>query len=185
MNRTPPLAALLLAVAASACERESGPVHPGGHAGHVSFDHSVVESPEVQRWIAGLRAATARYQRFEAARDAGYTHVFMDACFELPGTGGMGYHYVNGGLVDGVVEEFAPEALMYEPQKHGRPRLVGVEFVVPYADWTEADPPSLHGLEFHPTDFGLWTLHVWLWKHNPDGMFRDWNPTVSCRHAQP
>lgn len=28
-----------------------------------------------------------------------------------------------------------------------------------------------------------WLLHVWVWKHNPNGMFEDWNPNVSCEHA--
>jgi hypothetical protein len=28
--------------------------------------------------------------------------------------------------------------------------------------------------------FGLWTLHVWLFKHNPNGLFADWNPLVRC-----
>jgi hypothetical protein len=23
-------------------------------------------------------------------------------------------------------------------------------------------------------------LHVWLWKHNPEGMFAQFNPRVSC-----
>jgi hypothetical protein len=23
-------------------------------------------------------------------------------------------------------------------------------------------------------------LHAWIWKHNPDGLFEDWNPDVSC-----
>jgi hypothetical protein len=23
-------------------------------------------------------------------------------------------------------------------------------------------------------------LHVWVWDHNPSGMFTQWNPTVSC-----
>ena len=22
--------------------------------------------------------------------------------------------------------------------------------------------------------------HAWIWKHNPAGMFADWNPEVSC-----
>jgi hypothetical protein len=28
--------------------------------------------------------------------------------------------------------------------------------------------------------FDVWALHVWVWKHNPSGMFADWNPQVSC-----
>jgi hypothetical protein len=30
---------------------------------------------------------------------------------------------------------------------------------------------------------GLYLLHVWLWRSNPSGLFADWNPNVSCRHA--
>lgn len=26
----------------------------------------------------------------------------------------------------------------------------------------------------------FYALHVWAWKHNPHGMFVDWNPKVSC-----
>jgi hypothetical protein len=26
-------------------------------------------------------------------------------------------------------------------------------------------------------------LHVWLYKHNPAGMFAAWNPRVSCPDA--
>jgi hypothetical protein len=185
-RRAPAATVLVLGVvlgAVTACDEAPAPLVPHG-ADSPAFHHSTVETPEVQEWLAGLRAATAAYQRIEAALDAEYDIVFQDACFELPGVGGMGYHYVNGGLVDGTVEEFAPEALMYEPQKNGRMRLVGVEYVVPFAAWIDPQPPVLHGQEFHPNEtFGLWTLHVWMFKHNPDGMFADWNPTVTCAWA--
>jgi hypothetical protein len=23
-------------------------------------------------------------------------------------------------------------------------------------------------------------LHVWLWQHNPSGLFAPWNPDVTC-----
>ena len=26
----------------------------------------------------------------------------------------------------------------------------------------------------------LWTLHVWVWKPNPAGIFNAWNTRVSC-----
>ncbi|HSJ25393.1 MAG TPA: hypothetical protein VK929_12020 [Longimicrobiales bacterium] len=181
--RVPPAAVLLLGALLGACDQAPGPVMPAS-SGHPAFHHSSVESPEVQKWLAGLRSTLARYHRSDVAEDAGYDTIFQDACFAMPGVGGMGYHYVNGGLVNATVEEFAPEALMYEPQKNGRLRLVGVEYVVPFSDWTEADPPVLHGQEFHANEtFGLWTLHVWAFKHNPAGMFADWNPTVTCDYA--
>jgi hypothetical protein len=27
---------------------------------------------------------------------------------------------------------------------------------------------------------GFWLKHAWIWKHNPAGMFADWNPEVTC-----
>ena len=51
---------------------------------------------------------------------------------------------------------------------------------------SETEPPSLYGRAFHRNEaFGLWVLHVWHFRHNPAGMFMDWNPTVSCRYATP
>jgi len=26
----------------------------------------------------------------------------------------------------------------------------------------------------------LYELHVWLWEHNRNGLFNDWNPVVTC-----
>jgi hypothetical protein len=26
----------------------------------------------------------------------------------------------------------------------------------------------------------FYELHVWAWRHNPAGMFADWNPNVAC-----
>jgi hypothetical protein len=96
----------------------------------------------------------------------------------------MGFHCGDPGLIDGVVEELKPELLLYEPQKNGRLRLVAVEYVVPFTAWTQADPPSLHGLTFAANQtFQVWALHAWVWRHNPAGTFADWNPTVNCAHA--
>ena len=68
-------------------------------------------------------------------------------------------------------------------------QLVALEYVVLKADWDalHADPPSLFGQEFmvtpDPNRFGLpafYSLHAWIWKHNPAGTFAMWNPDVSC-----
>lgn len=141
-------------------------------------------NPEVSHWLARLRAATASFQRLDAAGQAGW-ETPITGCLELPGTGGMGYHYGNTGLIDGVLDDVAPEPLVYEPQKNGRLRLVAVEYIVPYtAVPRDADAPSLHGVALHHNDdFGLWVLHAWIWKNNPAGLFEDLNPTVSCAFA--
>jgi hypothetical protein len=97
----------------------------------------------------------------------------------------MGFHYGNPDLIDDTPQQFKPELLVYEPQKNGRLRLVAVEYIVPFDAWTSEEPPSLHGIAFHRNEaFGLWVLHAWIWKYNPDGIFADWNPRASCRYAQ-
>ena len=42
-------------------------------------------------------------------------------------------------------------------------------------------PPSIFGQQMHIEDeLGLWILHVWVWKLNPNGVFNDVNPDVTC-----
>ena len=87
-----------------------------------------------------------------------------------------------------------PEALVYEPQPNGRLRLVAAEYVVLQSAWEAAGNsgvPTLFGRSFElipsPNRYGLpafYELHAWIWKHNPRGMFDDWNPLVSCAAAQ-
>lgn len=146
-------------------------------------------SGTVQRQLAELRRATARFHRASEAAAAGHsvlvTHPATgDACLEDPVLGGMGRHMLDPSLVDGQVEVSAPEVVIYEPSPGGTLRLVAVEYVIPF-DIRGADeaPPVLFGQEFKQNHtFGLWALHAWPWKHNPSGMFADWNPTVSCAH---
>lgn len=145
--------------------------------------------------LASARAATAGFHRIAAAEGAGFG-LFTDAagiaCIDKPGSGAMGVHYVNGGNVDAVIDAALPEAVIYEPTRNGRMRLVGVEYVVVKEVWdaTHSSRPSLFGTEFEETGavnrYGLppyYSLHAWIWKHNPSGMLEDWNPEVSCADA--
>ena len=146
--------------------------------------------------LSTARAGTAGYHNNHAAVAAGYG-LFKDAagiaCIDNPGVGTMGIHYVNGALVgDDVVDATTPELVVYEPTKNGRLRLVAAEYVVFQAAWnaTHSSPPSLFGQQFTLTPAGnrygipaFYELHAWVWKHNPSGMFQDWNPRVSCAAA--
>lgn len=182
---------VLVVAALSGCDSTRGePLavdrmeYAAAHGLHAA-DARVTSDPAVAGWLAGLRQATAPFHRIAVAEDAGWD-ARITTCMELPGTGGMGEHYGNVGLIDGVPEEFAPELLVYEPVKNGGLRLVAVEYIVPFAAWTAAAPPSLHGVDFHRNEaFGLWVLHAWVWKHNPAGIFADWNPDVTCEFAAP
>lgn len=141
--------------------------------------------------LAAARQATAGYHRVERAVADGWGDPAISPCVAHPLTGdGMGYHYLNlEHLYDGgALDTTTPEALLYEPQKNGQLRLVGVEYIVPFdfeprpADGGTA--PELFGQTFHPSEgAGGWALHVWVWRHNPAGMFADFNPNVSCEHA--
>jgi hypothetical protein len=126
----------------------------------------------ISRDLAAARAASAKYHRVEVALADGF--VDTGACVALPdGSGGMGVHFVNPGrLGDDHLEVTQPEVLLYEKDAHGRFRLTGVEYIGEPGD-------ALFGQTFTPGPAGH-ALHVWLWKHNPSGMFADWNPTVSC-----
>ena len=95
----------------------------------------------------------------------------------------------DGELVgDGKLDAARPEALIYEP-KGGKLELVGVEYIVIAAAWDAANktPPTLMGQLFHlnsaPNRYGIpafYALHVWAWRHNPQGTFVDYNSRVSC-----
>jgi hypothetical protein len=72
--------------------------------------------------------------------------------------------------------------------------LVAFEYLV-FADvWdpdeTGREAPTLFDQEFHlktniPDTPPVWALHLWLWAHNPEGLFADYNPIVSCPAGQP
>ncbi|MEX2151400.1 MAG: hypothetical protein WD793_14400 [Steroidobacteraceae bacterium] len=137
--------------------------------------------------VSTVRKATAVFNNVNEAHTAGYG--LFHGCVSGPQEGAMGVHLVNGELVgDGALDATRPEALLYE-EKNGQMRLVAVEYVVIAEDWHAANeaPPVLMGQLFNhvgaPNRYGIpafYELHVWAWKHNPNGVFADWNPSVSC-----
>lgn len=135
--------------------------------------------------LAIVRKATANFQQVQAAQAAGYDLVEkLDHCFNKPGVGGMGYHYINTASLDLTVDALRPEAMVYAPQANGQLKLGAVEYIVPASEWDAAghtQPPAVLGHHLHLNkDLGVYVLHAWIWQHNPAGTFEDWNPTVSC-----
>jgi hypothetical protein len=177
---TAPLA-LVLAGLAGCAESQSEPLSSPSDAAALHAMHANVSfGAEVSSWLAGVRQATAAFHDIDAAAEAGWDNQ-LTGCMALEGAGAMGFHYSRQIPFDGTLEEFVPELLVYEPQKNGRLRLVALEYAIPFDAWTDEDPPSLHGIDFHRNEgFGLWVLHAWIWKHNPAGIFEDWNPSASC-----
>jgi hypothetical protein len=176
---------LLVGLAVSVASSYSMSFGAGHATPHDAGGHTGPESAALQRQIAVLREATARFHRVEVALDEGYAP--FGACFS-DAAGGMGYHYANAELMeDPAVDPLHPELLLYERVSDGSLRLVGVEYLAFQAAWHTAgnqQVPKLFGQRFHLNTTLLsepfYLLHVWPWKHNPAGRFMDWNPRVSC-----
>jgi hypothetical protein len=140
--------------------------------------------------------ATAKFHNLAVAKRAGYG-LLLDAhgvaCIAMdgmPGMGAMGVHYVKKSLIgDDTIDARTPEAVVYSPEGRSL-RLAAVEYVVLKSVWDAKHTarPSLFGRTFNATPAGnrfalpaFYSLHAWIWKHNPAGTFSMWNPHVHCR----
>jgi hypothetical protein len=186
---------LLLGLMVAACERGTPPSPSSvlssalaaqsfsGLAGSSAHQHANVEpTPDVLQQIAGLHPLFANYHDLDKAIADGYE--FVGPCVADPALGGMGDHYslnaeVDFGRGDGTYALDKPQYLVYAPQKNGGRRLAALDYTVPYEKWTSAEPPSFFGIPFTRNDgFRVWMFHIWLFEHNPSGMFANFNPTV-------
>jgi hypothetical protein len=125
--------------------------------------------------------------------------------------GAMGIHYFRPDMLGitappnprvdgtGTHTDFAkPAILIYEPQADGTLALIAVENLVFAKAWKAAGnnaPPSFHGVAYDtmiddpatPVDEAHnfephHDRHVWLYRENPNGVFAQFNPRVTCEH---
>lgn len=123
--------------------------------------------------------------------------------------GSMGIHFFRPDLLgisgppnprvdgNGTHTDFRkPSILIYEPQADGSLKLVAVENLVFAKSWHAAGndkPPSFQGVEYDSMKDDPTTKvdeahmfephydrHVWLYRENPNGVFAQFNPKVSC-----
>jgi hypothetical protein len=134
---------------------------------------------ECRAQLAQVRAATAKYHDVQTAIADGYAP--LSPCVALPSGPAMGIHYVNIPKVDATLDVADPEVLIYLPDAEGDLTLVAVEYMIPTAYSPNA--PQLMGQHFHPGPQSTWTLHAWIWRNNPSGMFADFNPKLGCPAA--
>ena len=144
-------------------------------------------SAEASQDLAAARAATAKYHNPSVAEADGYLPAHD--CVESP-AGVMGYHWVKPANFNGPLDVTKPQVLVYQPMPNDRLRLVAVEYLSWDADQrlsTDDDRPTLFNRGFDGPMTGHepgmpvhYDLHVWVWKHNPSGMFAQWNPAGSC-----
>ena len=128
--------------------------------------------------------------------------------------GAMGIHFFRPDILgisgppnprvdgDGTHTDFnMPGILIYEPQADGSLELVAVENLVFQKSWHAAgnqEPPTFHGVAYDNMKDDPSTKideahmfephydrHVWLYRENPNGMFAQFNPNVSCKAHKP
>lgn len=150
--------------------------------------------------LAVARVATAKYVTDLALAQAdGYQVI-------TPLMPDMGVHYLNPGITE--FDPAQPPILVYVPTAEG-PQLGALEWVFPEEPEEPPLPGASYGEfaaachyadgTFLPTEaeedcaptnaatgyaFSFWhgllvTMHVWLWFHNPDGLFTGMNPLVA------
>ncbi|MDP9067808.1 MAG: hypothetical protein M3N53_05615 [Actinomycetota bacterium] len=139
------------------------------------------------RQMERLRQVTGAYHNEALAIAGGFERD--DHCVASP-EGGMGYHYVDPDRIDSVVLKDQPEGLLYAPGLNGTRVLTGVEYFKVDEDQdlaTADDRPTLFGRPFdgpmpgHGPGMPVhYDLHVWVWRSNPNGIFEQWNPRVTC-----
>ena len=124
--------------------------------------------------------------------------------------GAMGIHFFRPDLLgisgppnprvdgNGTHTDFRkPAILIYEPQTDGSLKLVAVENLVFQKSWHAAGnkrPPSFQGVEYDTMQDDPATKideahmfephydrHVWIYRPNPNGVFAQFNPNVSCK----
>ncbi len=126
-----------------------------------------------------VHAATAKYYKDTLAAVAdGYVNLNL----RLPN---MGFHFGKPELIDGKFDLTQPEFLVYNPDENGVFKLVAVEYGVTMIDknsQTEPQPTGFTGnaddWDRNTLDLGLFTLHAWVWKSNPDGVFNMMNRLI-------
>lgn len=134
--------------------------------------------------IAQVRRATARYHNISNAYADGYTEV--DPPFVLAG---VGCHLWDLAALFGDLGEIDlnhPELLIYSDcskSAGGQAELRAVEYARPCDGLCDESnlPEGFSGDEDAWEVFGgnvLWTLHVWIWRHNPAGIFVKINPDI-------
>ena len=157
-----------------------------------------------------LESQLGYYKSVNYATDHGYIRV--SGCESHPTLGTMGYHYARPDLLGltrpvngrvngtGTYTRLEPPAiLLYAPDGQGGLKLVGAELLVFAEAWKAANshPPMYRGRVFNymeddpntPQDeahgfMPHYDLHVWLFEHNPSGLYAQWNPALSCAGAE-
>ncbi len=154
----------------------------------VALPSAALAHEEMVEGVDEARLAAAAYFDIDAALADGYEQLFE--CIAHGEHGSMGIHYIHPDRAgDGQLVLTEPDVLMYEPQPDGSLQLVAVEYIVFEQHWQGEALPEMFGRQLarrtavgpHEVD-PFYQVHLWHWRHNPAGLFADYNPYVSCEH---
>jgi hypothetical protein len=137
--------------------------------------------PRIAAGLEKLRTATKPFQNLDSAVAAGFPREVPN-CLVHEHHGAMGYHHVNRANFTTTLTVERPQILLYERLANGTYKLNGVEFIVPYSIWPrDSVPPVILAQKMkHEDNLKIWYTHVWAWSNNTDGIFADFNPSVTC-----
>lgn len=198
-------AALAAAVALSGCNAVAAGTQTSAAAGGPS-DEQLAEYRRATERFRDVKVAIAEGY-IAPPGDICDTAEMMGQPKEL---GAMGIHYFRPDLLgitaveprvdgNGTLTDYAnPAILIYEPQADGSLELVAIENLVFVKSWLakNREVPTLSGVHYNlmaddPTTEideahhfePHFDLHMWLYRENPNGLFAQYNPNVTCQHA--
>lgn len=153
-----------------------------GVTDNAAYGQQASQGGKRAKQLARARRATAKYQDISVALADGY--IKASECVGTP-NGAMGFHFVKDSLAqDLIILAGQPEALVYWKDERGGYKLVAVEYIV--ADVGQPRPVLFERSFDGPDQIAgpgtpmLYTLHAWLFEHNPDGINAPFNPRLRC-----
>jgi len=137
-------------------------------------------NPQTLSELQQVRAATAKYQNINNAFNDGYDPIPVVVMPQ------MGYHFLKAESVSPVFDLRKPAFLVYNKRANGSFELLAAEYGVPMSSLPlHVAPEGFTGdadvWDENTLNSGLWTLHAWVWKDNPEGVFNMTNPLVIVR----
>ncbi len=167
------------------------------------------DDADVNKQLAQVRRATAKYHDVNVAIEEGFTVSGNGICREdADGADGIAYVNIPRVQQQGVIAE-EPELLFYVPSGDDNLRLVAVGYfnrafyidtrgIIPGTFTSRLNPLPPYFQEVsgpftlfnQPPDGPLqvvpgvtvwfYGLHVWVWSPNPSGMYATRNPRLNC-----
>ncbi|WP_207494909.1 hypothetical protein [Aridibaculum aurantiacum] len=183
LSNSPFLLCGLLLLAISCTKQVANDAAPGEVTSNAALSEKSKSENDKSDLLKSVKQATSRFHSTTQALKAGYERD--DHCVSHPLLGGMGYHWLNPSLVDPVFDPLKPEVILYATGPDGNLRMVALEYIVintgqPHPKFGDqlldvggVPPLAAQGIDH-------WSLHVWLYEHNPRGIFQPFNPNITC-----